>query len=186
VDTHAIEVGAAAVIAAVLSGFGGAYLGARLTTRHDRRERARTRRIEAADDLVQAWATALFAIDAGINELESTGNPPAPAAILEMRLLINAAVKLSVRFDLLFVAISLASKNEDAVRDHARAAVAAVEAGDADEARRRHAAASISQAWLVNTAAEAIESTGTRRDVARQLQDVLKEPEANPEHRPPR
>ncbi len=105
------------------------------------------------------------------------------ARIAELHELINAAVTLSVRVDLLFSAISLASRNEDALRDQARAAVVALLDGDVNEARRLHGAASRRQAWLVNTAAEAIESTGTRRDFARRFKAVLKSPEADPANR---
>jgi hypothetical protein len=175
-DTHAIEVGAGALVIAAASGFGGAYVGARTTARNDRIERARTRRIEAADDLVQAWATALFAIDEAINQLPAPGGQPRVPQLLK---LVNDAVKLSVRLDLLFTAISLPAQHTNEVRDHARAAIAAIERGDANEARRAHAGASLSLGWLVNTAAEAIESTGTRRDAARSLKEMLKDPEAN-------
>jgi hypothetical protein len=101
VDIHAIEVGVGALVVAAASGFGGAYLGAWTTTKHDRIERARTQRIEAADDLVQTWATALFAIDAALTEVEMpTGR--VPERIPEARDYVNAAVKSSVRVDLLF------------------------------------------------------------------------------------
>ena len=182
-DAHTIEVGAGALAIAVGSGFGGAYLGARMTTSHDRIERARTRRIEAADDLVQAWGAALFAIDAAINEAATPARGQLPSRIAEARNLINSAVNLSTRLDLLLGAISLASRNEDAIRDHARASVAAAEKRDVVEARKRHGAASVSLAWLVNTAAEAIASTGTRHDPAKRFKEVRRESEADPTQR---
>jgi hypothetical protein len=190
VDTHAIEVGAAALAAAFISGLGGAYLGAWKTTSHDRIERARTRRIEAADTLVAAWATALFAINAVIEDLErleeqgdySTGELPR-AILAPLHELVNAAVKASVRLDLLFGANSLPASNTNAVRDQTRAAITALELADTGEARRRFDDASLSQAWLVNTAAEAIASTGTKRDAARKLKAMLDEPEADPVNR---
>ena len=185
-DTHTIEVGAAAVGAAVLSGFGGAYLGARMTTRHDRIERARARRIEAADDLVQAWPSALFVIEALIGQIKSARPETTPMrsySVPEAYDLINTAVSLSTRLDLLLGAVSLASRNEDAVRDQARAAVAAILEGDLEEARRQHAAASLSLAWLVNTAGGAIASTGTKKDEARRFREVPNEPDADPSRR---
>jgi hypothetical protein len=189
VDTHTIEVGVAALVIAAASGFGGAYLGAWTTARHDRIEQARTRRIEAAEDLVKAWAAVLFAIDAGIQEFGAPiGLGPDRATkklarIVEVQELITAAVTLSIRVDLLFSATSLAAKNEDALRDQTRAALEALMDGDLARASRLHAAASISQVWLVNTAAEAIQSTGTRRDFARSFKAVPKEPAADPANR---
>ncbi|HEU5214908.1 MAG TPA: hypothetical protein VFU30_05155 [Gaiellaceae bacterium] len=188
-DAHAIEVGAGALVIAAASGFAGAYLGAWTTARHDRIERARTRRIEAADDLVQAWAAVLFALDEAIQKFTAPiGLGPDRVTIkldliTNLQQLITAAVTLSIRVDLLFSSIGLAAKNEDALRDQSRAAVGALLDGNFDEARRLHAAAAMSQAWLVNTLAEAIDATGTRRDVARQLRDVSKEPESDPANR---
>jgi GTP1/Obg family GTP-binding protein len=177
-DRHAIEVGVGALAIAAASGFGGAYLGAWTTARHDRTERARARRIEAADELVQAWSSALFALDTAINQLKLSHDLfPGVSRLHE---LINTAVTLSVRVDLLFGTVSLTSRNENAVRDHARAAVAAIERDDPEEARKQQGDAAESLAWLVNTAAEAIESTGTRRDFARRLKEVQRESGADP------
>jgi ABC-type arginine transport system permease subunit len=182
VDSQAVAVGISAVAAALLSGFAGAYLGAWKTTRHDRVERARTRRIEAADDLVQAWATALFGIDAAITAL-LTGFDGFPALAVEAQRHVNVAIKSSVRVDLLFGVIGLAASNSNAVRDGTRGALHAVQRGDADTARQHHAAASLSLAYLVNLLADEIESTGTRRDLARKFKTIHHEPEANPANR---
>ncbi len=79
VDAHTIEVGIGALAIAAASGFGGAYLGARTTARHDRIERERQRRIAAADDLVQSYSEALFAIGSAISELEASSGLVGPA-----------------------------------------------------------------------------------------------------------
>jgi len=82
--------------------------------------------------------------------------------------LINTAVTLSVRVDLLFGITNLLASNQNAGRDWTRAAVAALEASDVHEARPHHAAASLSQTRLVNTAAgrsrrQAPDATSRRR-----------------------
>ena len=189
-DTHAIEVGVGAVVLAGASGFFGAYLGAWTTARSDRIERARTRRIEAVDELVAAWTAVLFALDTAIQELEAlaTGEPN-PAARMtsrrnELADLITAAVTLSVRVDLLFGAASLPSRNGYALRDQARSTLNALKDGDAVKARELHWAASVSLTWLVNTATDAIESTGTRSDWVRTAKKAMRElPESDPDNR---
>ncbi len=181
-DVHAVEVLVGAVIVAAGSGFGGVWFGARTTTRHDRIERARSRRIAAADDLVRAWATALFAIDAAIRELE-TPTGVLPVKIAQAHDDVTTAVKLSVRVDLLFGTTSLTSAHTNAVRDEAREAIHAIETGDVNAARQNHGDASMSHAWLVIAAAEAIQSTGEKSDVARTFKAVLEEPEIDPDMR---
>ena len=186
------EVGtiATAVTASLLSGFAGAYLGAWITTKHDRTERLRALRIDAADDLVQAWATALFAIDSAIRDREEprTGSVDQKARALAAKIseaheLVNKAVTLSVRVDLLFASTSPTSTNTNAVRDEARQSLHALEQGEVQQARKWHGQASLSHAYLVVAAGEAISSTGTRRDAARDYGTALAVPEIHPEVR---
>jgi hypothetical protein len=153
-----------------------------MTTRHDRAERLRARRIDAADEMLQEWATALFAIDTAINELQ-TPSGKLESLVATARDHVNAAVKLSVRVDLLFTVIGPTASNTTAVRDQARLALEAIEQGDANRARQFHGDSSLSQSWLVNAAGEAINSTGTRRDAADEFKAALETPEIHPEVR---
>jgi hypothetical protein len=177
----------AAIAAALLSGFGGAYLGAWITTRHDRIERLRALRTSAADDAVQAWSAALFAIDAAsmLHEDRSLTNvdmkrDAVRGKIAEAHQLVNHAVTLSVRIYLLFTSISVTARNADAVLDEARQALIQLKKGNAQEARRLHDEASVSQYYLVLAAGEAIASTGTKRDVARDFKIALKVDDIHP------
>jgi hypothetical protein len=182
VDTHAVEVAVGAVVVAGGSGFLGAYISARKTAKHDRIERTRTRRIEAADHLVQAWAKALFSVG-GLFRWEGGLPGNFDRHIAEADADINAAVMSSVRVDLLFGILGLIAKNANALRDEARAAIRSVQDGDFPKARAHHEAASLAQTYLVSTLSEAIESTGTRSDPARKFKTVLDEPDADPKVR---
>ena len=179
-DAHAVEAVVAALAAAGVSGFAGIYLGAWKTTRHDRVERARARRIDTADELVQAWATALFTIDGAILELARPAAGDLPARIAQAHEDVSTAVKSSVRADLLFGTQSLVAKNTNAVRDETRSSIHAIEQGEAHRARQLHGDASLSQSWLVVAAAAAIQSTGEKGDVARRFETALNEPEIDP------
>ena len=73
--------------------------------------------------------------------------------------------------------------NANAVRDEARRAIYAIKAGDARTARHHHQEASLHQAWLVNAAGEAINSTGTKHDAARRFKELRSEPHLDPKAR---
>lgn len=90
---------AVAILAAVPSGFLGAWFGAWQQTRHDRIERLSDRRIDAADALVQAWPVALFAIDHALG-VRDAGR--LRVAIAKAHGVMNEAVRVSVRVDLVF------------------------------------------------------------------------------------
>lgn len=176
---------AIAILAAVPSGFLGAWFGAWQQTRHDRIERLRDRRIDAADALVQAWPTALFAIDGAIDEPDASASQ---ALIAQARRQVNEAVRLSVRVDLLFGSMSLTSSITNVVRDEARHALHALERGDINAARQHHSEASLVHAYLVIVAGAEIERTGKTRMARRRhkdykalrgLQEVFATPEMN-------
>src|SRR5436190_16149733 len=59
-----------AVLAAGATGFLGAWFGAWLQTRHDRRERLVDRRINAADEATQAFADALLKVASARAQVE--------------------------------------------------------------------------------------------------------------------
>lgn len=120
-----------------------------------------------------------------IRELEKPIGVDLSAMIARAHDEVTAAVKSSVRVDLLFAAISPTASNTNAVRDQAREAIHAIEQDDPNLARRHHLDASLSQSYLVNVAGEAIQSTGTRRDIARKFKGVRKLPDADPKNRAP-
>jgi hypothetical protein len=168
---------AIAILAAVPSGFLGAWFGAWQQTRHDRIERLRDRRIDAADGLLQAWPTALFAIDGAIDERDARVRQ---AMISQARGQVNDAVRLSVRVDLVFGSTSLTSSITNVVRDEARDALRALEQGDTIAARQHHLEASHVHAYLVIVAGAEIERTGKTRLARRRHKDykALRELEA--------
>jgi hypothetical protein len=174
-----METALIALAAAALSGFGGAMWGARIANRHDRIERLRARRIDAADEMLQEWALALFAIDAAINELETPAGQIAERVETAVQH-VNTAIRLSVRVDLLFTIVGATAANANAVRDEARHAILSIRNSDAKEARRHHGEASLHQAWLVNAAGEAISSTGTKHDDARRFTELRSETDLHP------
>lgn len=181
---HAIEAALALVATAGISGLGGVVWGARITTRHDRAERKRDKRLAAAVELGKAWATALFAIDNAITVRElGCDDETVAAAILHAHRDVSNAVTSSILVDLLFGTTSWSSANTNAVRDDAREALHALQNDDAQAARRHHFAASASQSYLVIVLAEAIESTGTKSDVARTFHEALKVPDIDPARR---
>jgi len=92
-------------------------------------------------------------------------------------------VRLSVRVDLLFTTVSPTASNANAVRDETRAAIQALRDGDPKLARRHHLDASLHQAWLVNAAGEAIDSTGTKHDAARQFKELRDGTDLDPDQR---
>lgn len=163
-----------AILAAVPSGFLGAWFGAWQQTRHDRIERLRDRRIDAADTLVQAWPTALFAVDRAITESEASARQ---RSIAEAHRHVNDAVRVSVRVDLVFGSTSLTSSITNVVRDEARQALQMLEQGDAVSARQHHGEASLVHSYLVIVAGAEIERTGKTRVARRRHRDykALKE-----------
>jgi len=182
---HAIEAALALIATAGLSGLGGVVWGARITTHHDRAERKRDKRVAAAIELGKAWATALFAIDTAISVCElGCDDDTVAALIFQAHRDVSNAVTSSIPVDLLFGTTSWSSANTNAVRDDAREALHALQNNDARAARRHHLAASASQSYLVIVLAEAIESTGTKSDVARTFHEALKVPEIDPARRP--
>lgn len=183
-ETHAIETALAVLAGSALSGLGGVILGARITTRSHRTELQRERRVSAAIELGRSWAAALFAIDEAISARELDCDLEAVTVlILAAHRQINDAVTTSLPVDLLFGTTSWSSANTNAVRNEAREALRALQNDEVQAARRLHLDASLSQSYLIVALSEAIESTGSRGDMARTFREALDVRELDPTQR---
>lgn len=172
-----------ALAASAATGFLGAWLGAWLQIRHDRKERLRARRIDAADELAVALSDALLALSDAINLYELGKDEE--AASLDIEGLISAAVTKSSRADLLFVSSSLTSTNSARIFRELRRSLHLAQQGNIQQARKLHGEASMTMAWLTYAASDAIRTTGTRRDRFRDLRKLEKQaPQVDPANRP--
>jgi hypothetical protein len=161
-----VELGAvlAAVIAAAASGFFGAWWGTRTQIRHDRIERLRGRRTDAAAALIKAWTDALFAVDQLYERVDE--GETAPAELLAPASdAITEAVKHQTLFELLFDPDSPATTSSTLLRHTLRNEVDLLGKGFVNEARYNHLnEASPHMDSLIRHASSAIARTGSADD----------------------
>ncbi len=154
----------AAVIAAGASGFLGVWWGSRTQTRHDRIERLKGRRTDAAAALIEAWTDALFEVDR-LYEHVDQGETPAAELLVPASEAITEGVRRQSRFELLFGPDSPATESSSLLRQTLRKEVDLLGKGFANEARYDHLhEASPHIDSLIRQASSAIARTGTADD----------------------
>ena len=142
----------------------------------------RDRRINAADNVGQAWGRALVAVDKAITALEDR-DATLGQKVAEASDLVSKAATLCVRIELLFGPASLVDQNADALHGEIREALRSVSGGNAAAATRWLRDASASLYWLALGMVEAIRKTGARDDDIREVKHLWKVDLIDPEKR---